>query len=308
MADRRWSLCGIPAVLLESPYLRVTVLPELGGKIYSVVSKADDTELLWHNPRLHPRRAPFGANFDNYFTGGWDHPFPTLNPSGSFPDRIPYLGELWSLPWEITPGKSREGAVTIAVNTVILPCRVRCRIQVEPDAPRLTLSYSITNIGWGPVGITWGLHPCLAIEEGTQFRLPATAAKVIQSPGAALGEETATYQWPLVNTASGRMDMSRAAAPDRRIYGLHQLELQEGWFEVERTSGTRARFRFPREIFPILNLWAVYGGWRGIHHAALEPWSTRALSLEQATEMGEETTLLPHQEIRADVHLDVASG
>jgi hypothetical protein len=72
--DKRWSLCGIPAVLLEGRYLRVTVLPELGGKIYSIVSKADDTELLWHNPRLDPRLPPFGANFDNYFTGGWDQP------------------------------------------------------------------------------------------------------------------------------------------------------------------------------------------------------------------------------------------
>src|SRR3984885_16299548 len=127
MTDERWSCCGIPAVLLESRYLRVTVLPELGGKIYSIVSKAGDTELLWHNPRLDPRRPPFGANFDNYFTGGWDHPFPTLNPSGTFPDQIPYLGELWSLPWQVLPADGDPCAVTIGVNTVIVPCRVQCR-------------------------------------------------------------------------------------------------------------------------------------------------------------------------------------
>ena len=46
MTDERWSFCGIPAVLLEGRYLRVTVLPELGGKIYSIMSKADGTELL----------------------------------------------------------------------------------------------------------------------------------------------------------------------------------------------------------------------------------------------------------------------
>lgn len=305
-AERRWSFCGIPAVVLESRHLRVTVLPELGGKIYSIVSKADDTELLWHNPRLDPRRVPFGANFDNYFTGGWDHPFPTLNPSGSFPDQIPYLGELWSLPWEILPGESGAGMVTIAVSTVILPCRVRCRIRLEPDTPRLTLGYSVANAGCSPVGVAWGLHPCLAIEEGTRFHLPVTSGKVIQSPRAGLGKEGATYSWPMVETASGQIDMSRAAGPDRNIYGLHQLEPEEGWFEIVRTSGTRAVFRFPREIFPVVNLWAVYGGWRGIHHAVLEPWSTRALSLEEAADIGEEITILPGEEIRADVHLDVS--
>ena len=44
----------------------------------------------------------------------------------------------------------------------------------------------------------------------------------------------------------------------------------------------------------------------GIHHAALEPWSTRALSLEQAVGIGDEMTMLPGQEIRADVQLEVA--
>lgn len=306
MTDGRWSFCGIPAVLLEGRYLRVTVLPELGGKIYSIVSKADDTELLWHNPRLDPRRPPFGANFDNYFTGGWDHPFPTLNPSGTFPDQIPYLGELWSLPWQVLPADGDPCAVTIGVSTVIVPCRVQCRIRVEPDAPRLTLGYSIANVGWSPVAVTWGLHPCLAIEEGSRFRLPVTKGTVLQSPGGGLGTEGATYRWPLADTASGPMDMSVAAAADRQVYGLHQFDLEEGWFEVVRTSGTRATFRFPRETFPVINFWAVYGGWRGIHHAALEPWSTRALSLEQAAGIGEEMTMLPGQEIRADVQLEVA--
>lgn len=306
MGDERWSFCGIPAVLLEGRYLRVTVLPELGGKIYSVLSKADDTELLWHNPRLDPRRPAFGANFDNYFTGGWDHPFPTLNPSGSFPDQIPYLGELWSLPWRVLPSDGDPCAVTMGVSTVIVPCRVRCQIRVEPDAPRLTLGYSIVNVGWSPVAVTWGLHPCLAIEEGTRFRLPVSKGTVIQSPGRGLGTEGATYQWPVADTGSGPMDMSVAAAPDRQVYGLHQFDLEEGWFEVARTSGMRATFRFPRETFPVINLWAVYGGWRGIHHAALEPWSTRALSLEQATGIGEEITMLPGQEIRAEVQLEVA--
>jgi hypothetical protein len=308
VADRRWSLCGIPAAILENPYLRVTVLPELGGKIYSVVSKADDTELLWHNPRLDPRRPPFGANFDNYFTGGWDHPFPTLNPSGSFPDTLPYLGELWSLPWQILPGDDGEDAVTLGVSTVIVPCRVRCRIRLEPDAPRLTLGYSITNVSPAPVEVTWGLHPCLAIEEGTRFRLPVTEGQVVQSPGGGLGQEDAVYQWPLIDTPAGPLDMSAAAAPEACVYGLHQFWLEDGWFEVTRTSGTRARFSFPRAVFPVINLWAVYGGWRGIYHAALEPWSTRALSLEGAAAIGEQITLRPKQEIRADVHLDVVSA
>jgi hypothetical protein len=33
MTDERWSFCGIPAVLLEGRYLRVSGRPELGGQI-----------------------------------------------------------------------------------------------------------------------------------------------------------------------------------------------------------------------------------------------------------------------------------
>ncbi|MEJ7902008.1 MAG: DUF5107 domain-containing protein, partial [Thermomicrobiales bacterium] len=61
-----WTLHGLQALVIENSRLRVTVLPELGGKIWSIVSKPHDREMLWHHPRMTPRRAPYGATYDDW--------------------------------------------------------------------------------------------------------------------------------------------------------------------------------------------------------------------------------------------------
>lgn len=53
-----WTYRGLDAVLIENELLRVVVLPQLGGKIWSIVDKRRDCELLWHHPRVGPRPAP----------------------------------------------------------------------------------------------------------------------------------------------------------------------------------------------------------------------------------------------------------
>ncbi|HEY8867905.1 MAG TPA: DUF5107 domain-containing protein [Candidatus Limnocylindrales bacterium] len=62
---RGWRHAGFEAVVVENASLRVTVLPELGGKIFELIDKAADRDVLWHNDRTPPRRAPYGAHFDD---------------------------------------------------------------------------------------------------------------------------------------------------------------------------------------------------------------------------------------------------
>jgi len=48
--DPRWQYNGLRALVLENPTLRLVILPETGGRIYSIVHKPTDTEILWHHP------------------------------------------------------------------------------------------------------------------------------------------------------------------------------------------------------------------------------------------------------------------
>jgi hypothetical protein len=57
---------------------------------------------------------------------------------------------------------------------------------------------------------------------------------------------------------------------------------------------------FPREVFPVLWCWMVYGGWRGHYHAALEPWTGWPHQLDKAVAAGRHRTLLPGERLECE--------
>src|SRR5690349_6184942 len=99
--NRAGNIYGLQAVLLESDWFRAGVLPEVGAKIYDLVSKPAGRNLLWHNPRILPQRYPIDGNFDNYWCGGWDDAFPTCDPCEYHGEQYPSLGELRSVKWQV---------------------------------------------------------------------------------------------------------------------------------------------------------------------------------------------------------------
>lgn len=67
------------AVVLENQLLRATFLPELGGRLWSLVSRSDDRELLFRNPVFQP--ADLAAR-NAWFSGGveWNCSVPHHTP------------------------------------------------------------------------------------------------------------------------------------------------------------------------------------------------------------------------------------
>lgn len=307
--DPNWTYAGIEAVVLENREVRLVVLPSLGGKIYELRSKRDDVQFLWHNPRMLPKRAPFAANFDNFFIGGWDHPFPTLEPSTVGGEDLPYVGELWSLPWTWRPIEG-DGWIGLeqSVQATILPAKLTCRIRLDDDAPGFSLHYQLEHVGTLPFEFMWGLHPCLALDPETEFRIPAKRATIVQSPNGGVGPVGTTYEWPVLRVGDDSWAVDHALPPARGVFGLHELPLEEGWFEVVRGSGARLKVEFPKEVFRVLYLWMVYGGWRGIYHAALEPWTGGGLQLAEAIRNGTARTLTPGERLEVTVRATVTPG
>jgi galactose mutarotase-like enzyme len=308
--DARWTFCGFKAVVLENADLRLVVVPELGGKILQVTSKREDVDWLWNNPRLTPRAAPYGADFDNYFVGGWDHPFPTLEACDVAGERLPYVGELWSVPWRwgIPLGQRGGATLEMGVAATILPATLSCVIELG-DGPSFRMSYRLESVGTTPFQFTWGLHPCFAVDPDTQFEIPAGRARVVQSPNGGVGPEGAAYAWPELNVDSEAWNVSEARSRTANVYGLHELELGEGWFAVVRSGhGLKLRIDFPLELFPVIYLWMVYGGWRGIYHAAIEPWTGGGTSLAKAIEAGAALTLEPGETLEAAIDVSICEG
>jgi hypothetical protein len=102
--DRTLVETPFPALVLENDHLRATILPSLGGRLYSLVHKATGEELLYRNPVFQPanlalRNAWFagGVEWNVGSTGHWTGtcaPMHAARVEGS--DGTPVL-RLWEL-------------------------------------------------------------------------------------------------------------------------------------------------------------------------------------------------------------------
>ncbi len=303
-----WSVAGFDAWILENRALRVTVVPELGGKVLELVDKVADRDLLWHNPRTPPRRAPFGAHFDDWWSGGWDEIFPTGDVAQLHDEPLPYMGELWSVPWAASEDAAPPGAAAMVMTGLgtIAPARLERRLELRGDEPVLRASYRLTNLDLRPLPYLWGIHPTLSISPAYRIDLPAGDMLIGVSSDPFLGSPGDRYRWPtLPSPGPGRPGRDVREVPGREaaVFGGHwATQLDAGWAALTDTrTGRGLAIAFPVDVFPVLWMWQVFGGWRGHYHLALEPWTGRPMQLDEAIRSGAASTLDPGGSRTAEV-------
>src|SRR6185437_15945446 len=65
---------------------------------------------------------------------------------------------------------------------------------------------------------------------------------------------------------------------------------------------------FDPDVFPVVWLWMVYGGWRGYYHAICEPWTGYPSPLAEAVEAGRARVLDPGGVLETSVSAVVYAG
>ena len=306
-------MAGFDAWILENAALRVVVVPELGGKVLELIDKVADRDLLWHNPRTPPRRAPYGAHFDDWWCGGWDEIFPTGDVAPLHGEPLPYMGELWSVPWSAHEEPADDGAVAMAATAyaTAAPARLERRLELRRDEPVLRASYRLTNLDLRTLPYLWGIHPALAISPSHRIDLPARRMLVGVSSDPWMGEPGADYPWPtqpLPKSPYAR-DVRRVPPREQAVFGGHwATDLDAGWVALTDTLTRRGlAIIFPIDTFHAVWLWQVYGGWRGHYHLALEPWTGHPMQLDKALEDGTASELAPQETREATVEFVIYS-
>jgi hypothetical protein len=307
--DGNWTYRGLACVRLENEHLSVDVLPELGGKIHQIVDKARDHDILWRSARVEPHIAPLHANFDDHWSGGWDEAFPGGAPSvNRFGDELPYLGELWTQrsDWEIIESKPARVELLQRITTPITPARWERHLILDAGSPVMRIRYRIENVGYRPFDFNWGLHPAQTITAAHRFDAPARRAEVDENGGGTLGTKGDTYAWPHF----GAIDVRYALGPDADCFALHYLtELEDGWVAATDTVARRGfGLVFDRDVFSVIWLWLVYGGWRDYYHAIMEPWTGHPSSLSEAVATNRALVLEPGDALATDVTAVVYGG
>jgi hypothetical protein len=190
-------------VVLENPYLRLTFLPELGGRLYSAVVKSTGQEIFYHNQVVKPSRygilEPYEANWW-LATGGMDWAYPTQEH-----------GYRWGVPWDYSVTQTDKGATITLSDTA--PDRVGVEVQVAlpADSAVFTVKPKLTNAGPKRVPVQFWLNAALALapdtmSPDTQFIVP-TDKMIVHSRGEEGWEvpgELEESPWPQV----GATDLS----------------------------------------------------------------------------------------------------
>jgi hypothetical protein len=182
-------------VVLENDYLRLTFLPEVGGRLYSAVIKATGQEIFYHNPVIKPSRyGGLQPPESNWWlaTGGMEWAYPTQEH-----------GYRWGVPWSYQVDLSESGATITLSDTG--PERVGAQVQVTlpADSPVFTVAPSLINGTGQSVPVQFWLNAALTLGADsmsldTQFVVPASQIQ-IHSRGAngwSLPDSRQFAAWP----------------------------------------------------------------------------------------------------------------
>lgn len=305
--ETEWTYLGLQVLRLENECLRIDILPELGAKIYNLIHKEVDRNVLWHNPRIVPHRASFGANFDNHWAGGWDEPFPNGAECLYAGETLPYLGELWAREWkwEVIEGGPQQVQVRLWCDGPITTARVEKRITLEAKSRIVHFEHRITNTGVLPFDFNWGIHPAFSVTQECRIDLPGCRGVVAEAAGGKLGDIETTFTWPKLSDRNGEVsDLRFPLSRESANMSFSYLEgFEQGWLAVtDRASQSGFGLSFPHDIFRCMWLYLCYGGYRDLNVAIVEPWIGYPSKLSEAVQAGRYRTLSPGETLYADVH------
>ena len=232
-------------------------LPEDGGRLVSLKSKAAGREYIWINERTKNLKRYYGANYDNLMAGGVEEAFPTGYEDGFEGNAIPFFGEIWPIAWEVT--KQEKDYISMLCYSSIFPVIIHKTYSL--NGPDLECHYSIKNLSNSPIPLMFGVHPSIAVKKGDRINIAPGDYRIGLSEGMPDGCEAGkSFTWPVC----GKENLSVVPEIDKedRCMEFSTDKLNRGFFSLEDDS-ENLNIRFDEKVFTALSLWYIWGGWRG---------------------------------------------
>lgn len=249
LTPRRYHL-----LLLENRYLQVSILPELGGRIWQVIHKPTGDTMFYQNLVVKP--SPWGpANQQGWLgLGGLEWALP-----------VNEHGYDWGTAWEVTTFEDAEGAVGVEIATPddgrLLQAAIR--VTLPPDRAYLTVAPTLRNVAdhelefhfWQTAMLAPGANNRPSAD--LKFVVPTELARVHSSGDRLLPASGRLITWP---TYFGR-DLSRLGNWDDYI-GLFEYPAAHGPFVgvYDHAADAGAMRIFPASVAQGSKIFGL--GWR----------------------------------------------
>ncbi|WP_194057380.1 DUF4432 family protein [Nodosilinea sp. LEGE 06152] len=294
---------------LENTEVKLTVRPDLGGRIDQLEDLQTGHSWLWHPSQYAPettRSLAVGASFDDHWTGGWDEVFPN-DAAGEFQGRnLADHGELWSQRWQVL--ETAPLSLTLGYQCQTVPVWVKKTIQLDSNRPEASLVYEFQNQSEQQIPFLFKHHAAIAIEAGDEILLPdcwvepafLEFSKIIGQPG--------KTRFPEAIGANGE-------AVDLRVMPPPSSQLQEFYYTSELSQGrcgirhqrsqSSLLMTFDTADFPYVWMFQSYGGWQGHYVVVVEPCTTLPSDLDEACRNGTVALLQPQEHQRRRLTLQL---
>ncbi len=274
-------------VIIENEKIKMEVYPSFGGKVASIVDKADKFELLFNYPAELPTAPHYDTPYSNSWFAGWDECFPAIAPSryvGHPYDgaQVPDHGELWGIPTTAVP--TREGITTVWHG---LRFGYRLTRKLFLDGSAVQADYTLINLAPFEFRYVWAMHALMSLASPVRLvnDSPGLGFRFSHNQhGEAVGE---TMEWPI----SQGMDFSAPAGlPARRAWKLFSTAPIDQAMGIEYPErGRKVSISYSGEESgpgAYWGLWINTGGWGGHQHFAVEPTTGRSDELDKSIRDG----------------------
>lgn len=286
--------------IFENEWLRLKVVPTLGGKITELLNKQTGTQFLRPGSQpLHTLERPeYGEVFLPPYAFGFDECFPSVAPdrnqkNGAVPE-IPDHGELWTRPWKL---ERQFDKLVLTIGGERLDYSFRKEITLYKN--RVEFGYRLENTGDETFDYMWSAHPLLNVEAGDEILLPAGTqnVRVHSATDVQLGD-VATAPWPALMEGYGGADKvkEKSAGFAAKLFVEHPEKGKAALYRRHKDESLVVEF--DTESIPYLGLWLCYGGWPedkkpADYSIAFEPTTAATDVLSEARQKNQSVYLKP---------------
>lgn len=292
------TIAGHQALVLENRHLRTTIVPSLGGRVWTLEDVVRRRQWIWHRDSVPLVACAPGADYDEVWAGGWEELFPN-DAAGPFEGRdLPDHGEWWTMRWEaVEESDERSACVRLTARAAIVKAECTKEFRLDHDASALSVTYRIRSLEARPFNFLFKQHLPVHISPACELVLPGGRVEPVDPSFGTILADAAPGEWP----GGGDLRTILAATSRAREF-VYIRDLPASWCGVDdRDHGASLRMEYDGRLMPFLWLFLSYGGWRDTYTAVLEPCTNMPKDLATASRLGQSAVLQPGGEFATSV-------
>lgn len=153
-------------VILENEYVRIEMMPELGGRIYRALDRTNNYDFVYYNRVIKPALVGLAGPWNS---GGIEFNWPQHHRPNTFG------------PVDYTFGSNQDGSATVWVGEIdrMYGTKMTAGFTLHPGKAYLEIHAEVYNRTSAPQTFLWWANPAVAVNDHTQSVFPPDVTAVL---------------------------------------------------------------------------------------------------------------------------------